>query len=53
MALDIEVQQHVASSFVVVESKLVATTTTIGVQELHLVDLGNPQPLVELEHLAI
>jgi len=46
------VQQHVASSFVVVESKLVATAIAIGVQKLHLVELGNPQPLVELKHLA-
>lgn len=52
MALNIEVQQHVASSFIMVESKLVATATTIRVQELHSMDLGNPQPLVEFEHLA-
>jgi hypothetical protein len=36
----------------VVETKLVVVGTTIGVQELHLVDLGNPPPLVELKHLA-
>jgi hypothetical protein len=35
-----------------VETKLVTTATTIGVQELHLVDLGNPPPLAKLEYLA-